>query len=74
MKRITQEPVLTPNDEAFLNDQLSHEVVASPKAFGMVDEKTLLFGVHLYRPVYAAALKKCLPGILVGTAADVWDT
>lgn len=74
MQRITQEPVLTPNDTTFLKESLSHKIVASPEAFEIVDEQTLVFGVHLYRPVYAAALKKCLPGMFVGTAADVWDT
>ncbi|CEJ89590.1 hypothetical protein VHEMI05425 [[Torrubiella] hemipterigena] len=72
--RITQEPVLTPNDETFLKTHLSHTILPSPEAFHAITPNTLLYGIHLYRPIYAAALEKSLPGIFVGTDADVWDT
>lgn len=39
----------------------------------MVDGETLFFGVHLYRPIYAMALKDSLPAVFVGTGWDIWD-
>lgn len=39
----------------------------------MVHDQTLLFGVHLYRPVYASSLEASLPAMFVGTGWDVWD-
>lgn len=39
----------------------------------MVSDNTLLFGVHLYRPLYAQALDSNLPAIFVGTGWDIWD-
>ncbi|CAI4214205.1 unnamed protein product [Parascedosporium putredinis] len=34
---------------------------------------TLLFGVHLYLPVYKRALEGPLPAVFVGTGWDTWD-
>ncbi|KPM34490.1 hypothetical protein AK830_g12085, partial [Neonectria ditissima] len=69
---VFQDPVFTQPDRDFLVG-LGHRVVEDPVACAMVDAETLLFGVHLYRPVYAAALEKSLPAIFVGTGWDVWD-
>ncbi|KAK2733052.1 hypothetical protein CKAH01_08550 [Colletotrichum kahawae] len=66
-----QEPRFTPNDIKFL-ENLGHEVVESPAAFEAVDEDTLVFAIHMYRPIYEATLKT-LPAIFVGTGWDVWD-
>ncbi|KAF6818653.1 hypothetical protein CPLU01_13274 [Colletotrichum plurivorum] len=67
-----QEPRFTPNDAEFLTN-LGHEVVESPRAFEAVDEDTLVFAIHMYRPIYEAALEKALPAMFVGTGWDVWD-
>ena len=67
-----QEPVFTASDAAFITS-LGHHVVDSPAGCERVDGSTLLFGVHLYRPIYALALKNSLPAVFVGTGWDVWD-
>ncbi|OLN86568.1 hypothetical protein CCHL11_08515 [Colletotrichum chlorophyti] len=67
-----QEPRFTPNDTEFLT-KLGHEVVQSPAAFEAVDEDTLVFAVHMYRPIYEATLERALPAMFVGTGWDVWD-
>lgn len=68
-----QEPVFTEPDKAFIAS-LGHAVVESPQGFDMVTRDALLFGVHLYRPIYAEALSRSLPAIFIGTDLDVWDT
>ncbi|ATY67282.1 hypothetical protein A9K55_000021 [Cordyceps militaris] len=70
---IVQEPILTHADEAFLTS-LGHRIVTSPAAYTLIDDTTLLFAVHLYRPVYAAALQSSLPAAFIGTGWDVWET
>ncbi|XWW94546.1 hypothetical protein V2A60_002489 [Cordyceps javanica] len=70
---IFQEPIFTDADKTFLAS-LGHRVVSSPQAYDLVDDTTLLFAIHLYRPIYAAALKSNLPAVFVGTGWDVWDT
>ncbi|KEY65249.1 hypothetical protein S7711_01769 [Stachybotrys chartarum IBT 7711] len=67
-----QEPAFTETDTLFIQS-LDHQVVESPTGFDMVKDHSLLFGVHLYRPIYAAALRRSLPSIFVGTSWDVWD-
>lgn len=68
-----QDPVFGEADKAFIVS-LGHEVVSSPQGFEKVDGNTVLSGVHLYRPIYAKALEKCLPAVFIGTDLDVWDT
>lgn len=68
-----QEPIFTHTDKSFLAS-LGHAVIDSPGGYNLVSPKTLLFGVHLYRPIYAEALKGALPAVFVGTGWDVWDT
>ena len=70
---IFQEPVFTESDKSFITS-LGHRVVDSPEGFDMVSPDTLLFGVHLYRPIYAQALARCLPAVFVGSDLEVWDT
>ncbi|GKT45853.1 uncharacterized protein ColSpa_06034 [Colletotrichum spaethianum] len=67
-----QEPRFTPNDTEFLTN-LGHQVVESPAAFEAVDEDTLVFAVHMYRPIYESTLEKASPAMFVGTGWDVWD-
>ncbi|KYK58822.1 hypothetical protein DCS_05840 [Drechmeria coniospora] len=69
---IFQEPIFTPSDVAFIAS-LGHRVVADPLACELVDPQTLLYGIHLYRPIYARSLRKFMPAIFVGTGWDVWD-
>ncbi|KAH6973177.1 hypothetical protein BKA56DRAFT_593403 [Ilyonectria sp. MPI-CAGE-AT-0026] len=69
---IFQDPVFTQSDKDFLAS-LGHQVVETPAACGMIDANSLLYGIHLYRPIYAMALEKSLPAIFVGTGWDVWD-
>lgn len=70
---IFQEPIFTQSDKTFLHT-LGHTIVDSPAAYSLIDDGTLLFAVHLYRPIYAAALHASLPAIYIGTGWDVWDT
>ena len=72
IKSYFQDPAFVKSDIDFLKS-LSYEVVEDPKGIEMIDEDTFFFGVHLYRPLYGEALKKCLPAIYVGTDWDTWD-
>ncbi|KAH7029570.1 uncharacterized protein B0I36DRAFT_364092 [Microdochium trichocladiopsis] len=67
-----QEPVFSANDADFIS-QLGHHVVESPAGFELVDESTLVYGVHLYREIYSQAIAKAIPAVFVGTGYDVWD-
>ncbi|KAM6535805.1 hypothetical protein FALCPG4_005340 [Fusarium falciforme] len=67
-----QDPVFNTSDKAFLKN-LGHTVVETPAGCEMIDQDTLFFGVHLYKPIYAMALGKHLPAIFVGTGWEVWD-
>lgn len=69
---VFQEPRFSVVDKAFIAS-LGHTVVESPGAFPLVDDRCLLFGVHLYRKVYKAALVRVLPSVFVGTGFEVWD-
>lgn len=69
---IFQEPLFSASDKAFI-ESLGHSVVQSPAAFEAVDEHTLLFAVHMYRPIYEKALEKALPAAFVGTGWNTWD-
>ncbi|ROT41626.1 hypothetical protein SODALDRAFT_271672 [Sodiomyces alkalinus F11] len=69
---IFQEPLFSSTDKDFLLS-LGHEVVDSPAAFDAVDEETLLFAIHMYRPIYEAALERALPVMFVGTGWETWD-
>lgn len=72
MPCLLQEPRFSPGDKAFLHG-LGHEVVETPAAFDAVDDHTLLFAVHMYRPIYERALEGALPAAFVGTGWDTWD-
>ncbi|KAI1658561.1 hypothetical protein F4813DRAFT_388330 [Daldinia decipiens] len=69
---IFQEPVFNTSDKAFIR-ALGHEVVDSPIGFELVSPTTLVFGIHLYRDVYAQILSKCLPAMFIGTPQEVWE-
>lgn len=67
-----QEPLFTPADRDFVGG-LGHEVVESPAGFDMIDQGTLVFGVHLYRDIYNHAISKCMPAVFIGTGLNVWE-
>ncbi|KAL7956393.1 hypothetical protein V8C34DRAFT_288954 [Trichoderma compactum] len=67
-----QEPLFTSSDIAFLT-AMGHEVVESPVASNSVTAGTLFFGPHLYKEVYAMALKGEIPAVWVGTDWVVWE-
>ncbi|KAI1372525.1 hypothetical protein F4677DRAFT_449427 [Hypoxylon crocopeplum] len=67
-----QDPVFNSVDKSFIRN-LGHEVVESPEGFDRVSPSTLVFGVHLYRDVYAQTVAKHLPAVFVGTPLDVWE-
>lgn len=67
-----QEPRFAQPDKDFIAI-LGGSTVESPKSYELVDQSTMVFGVHLYRDIWAAALGKSLPGMFVGTGWDVWE-
>ncbi|KAM0808404.1 putative SRR1-like domain-containing protein [Seiridium cardinale] len=72
VRRIFQEPCFTVGDKEFLTS-LGHEIVDSPKGFEEISEDSIVFGIHLYRNIYSAAIEKALPAIFIGTGYDVWE-
>lgn len=64
--------MFTSSDRAFV-ESLGFDFVQTPAAFESVDEDSLLFAVHMYRPIYEAALGSRLPAMFVGTGWDTWD-
>ncbi|KAJ4420416.1 hypothetical protein N0V82_004405 [Gnomoniopsis sp. IMI 355080] len=67
-----QEPRFAQPDKEFIQ-ALGGKVVESPASYALIDESTLVFGVHLYRDIWAAALERSLPAMFVGTGWDVWE-
>lgn len=69
---IYQEPTFTQPEKDFIVS-LGGTVVESPDGYKFIDGSTLVFGVHLYQPVWEAALEKSLPGLFVGTSLATWE-
>ncbi|KAG6029484.1 hypothetical protein E4U40_000499 [Claviceps sp. LM458 group G5] len=69
---IFQEPLFTDADTAFLTAR-GHAVVPAPLASTAVTPHTLLYGIHLYRPLYEEALQHHLPSAYVGTDWETWE-
>lgn len=67
-----QEPRFAQPDKDFLQS-LGGEVIDHPRAYDLIDETTLVFGIHLYRDLWKDCLRKSLPGMFVGTGAEVWE-
>ncbi|KAG5978341.1 hypothetical protein E4U55_006228 [Claviceps digitariae] len=67
-----QEPLLTAADTAFLTTR-GHAVVPAPLASTAITQHTLLYGIHLYRPLYEEALRDELPCVFVGTGWETWE-
>ncbi|KAL2024268.1 hypothetical protein VTK56DRAFT_9424 [Thermocarpiscus australiensis] len=71
IKCVIQEPMFTHIDREFCA-KLGLEAVESPEAFAMVDDSTLLFGIHLELPIYSRALAN-LPAIYIGASLKQWE-
>lgn len=69
---IFQEPLFTDADAEFLTSR-GYSVVDAPLGSQTVTRDALLYGIHLYRPLYAEALKDGSPAMFVGTGWDTWD-
>lgn len=72
MRCIFQEPCFTTSDIDFL-ESLGYEVLDSPGGFEAVSEDSIVFGIHLYRDIYTAAIGKAIPTMFIGTGYDVWE-
>lgn len=48
-------------------------MVKSPEGFEMVDQQCLVYGIHLYRDVYAKVIEHNFPAMYVGTDWESWD-
>ncbi|PFH62868.1 hypothetical protein XA68_11424 [Ophiocordyceps unilateralis] len=70
---IFQEPLFTPADRHFLSS-LGYQVVETPDACAHISRHSFIFGIHLYRPVYAMVLGQYLPALFVGTGWSVWES
>lgn len=68
---VAQEPRFTQIDKDFCAT-LGLEAVESPDAFAIVDENTLLFGIHMELQIYNQAMTN-LPGIYVGASLKEWE-
>ncbi|KZZ88794.1 hypothetical protein AAL_07995 [Moelleriella libera RCEF 2490] len=68
---IFQEPLFTDADVSFLQGR--GYAVLKDGACEQVDRDTLLFGIHLYKPLYAQAIANELPAVFVGTDWNTWD-
>ncbi|SPQ19190.1 4b58bd9d-08b4-4186-b050-c129f4a80113 [Thermothielavioides terrestris] len=71
IKCVVQEPRFTQTDKEFCA-RLGLQVVENPDAFALVDENTLLFGIHMELDIYNQALAS-LPGIYVGAGLEEWE-
>ncbi|KAM7219345.1 hypothetical protein V8F06_005244 [Rhypophila decipiens] len=72
IKSIIQEPAFTSVDNEFCSE-MGLEVVETPAAFSMIDENTLLYGIHIELPTYHEALCK-LPGVFMGVGLSDWES
>jgi hypothetical protein len=72
---IIQEPGFTEVDKQFCQDDFGFLVVETPEAFSMVDESTLVFGIHMELQTYSQALctTSSLPTVFIGAGLDEWD-
>ncbi|KAK4247716.1 hypothetical protein C7999DRAFT_14306 [Corynascus novoguineensis] len=71
IKCVVQEPRFTSIDKEFCA-RLGLEVAESPDGFSLVDENTLLFGIHMELDIYNQALAT-LPAIYVGASLEEWE-
>lgn len=68
---MVQEPRFTQTDKDFCA-KLCLDAVESPAGFSLVDESTLLFGIHMELEIYNQAMV-ILPAIYVGASLQEWE-
>ncbi|EGO52112.1 hypothetical protein NEUTE1DRAFT_90058 [Neurospora tetrasperma FGSC 2508] len=71
IKRVIQEPMFTQIDKDFCVE-LGFEVADTPDAFSMVDEHTLVYGIHMELRTYYLALAT-LPATFIGGGLEEWE-
>ncbi|KAK0628314.1 hypothetical protein B0T17DRAFT_614249 [Bombardia bombarda] len=72
IKRVIQEPAFTQVDKDFCI-KLGFDVAETPAAFSMVDESTILFGIHMELRTYHQALST-LPCLFIGGGVEEWES
>ncbi|KAK3298718.1 uncharacterized protein B0H64DRAFT_385911 [Chaetomium fimeti] len=68
---VVQEPRFTQTDKEFCA-KLGLEAVESPNGFSLVNESTLLFGIHMELEIYNRAMA-IPPAIYVGASLEEWE-
>ncbi|KAH6854754.1 hypothetical protein B0I37DRAFT_39058 [Chaetomium sp. MPI-CAGE-AT-0009] len=71
IKCVVQEPRFTQTDKEFCA-KLGLEAVESPDGFSLVNESTLLFGIHMELDIYNQALV-IPPAVYVGAGLEEWE-
>lgn len=69
--KIAQEPNATELDVQFMN-AMGFKSVGDPEGYKEIDEKTLVFGVHLYPAQYRDVGRAGKPALLVGNDVKAW--
>ncbi|KAK0730113.1 hypothetical protein B0H67DRAFT_638651 [Lasiosphaeris hirsuta] len=69
--RVVQEPGFTQADKDFCS-HIRLEAVETPCAFSLVDESTMVFGIHMELGTYHRALL-APPGIFIGADLSEWE-
>ena len=68
---MVQEPRFTQTDKEFCA-KLGLKAVENPDAFSLVNENTLVFGIHMELDIYNRALAN-RPAIYVGASLQEWE-
>ncbi|KAK3363231.1 hypothetical protein B0T25DRAFT_33098 [Lasiosphaeria hispida] len=71
ISRVVQEPGFTQADKDFCT-HLGLEPVETPSAFSLVDESTMVFGIHMELVTYYRALSTP-PAIFIGADLSEWE-
>ncbi|TVY19587.1 hypothetical protein LARI1_G000756 [Lachnellula arida] len=66
---VFQEPQFTDTDKQLLRE-LGYEAVEDPKAFGDIDENSLVYAIHCYADVYKKVSEQKRPAIFIGTDVE----
>ncbi|TVY88647.1 hypothetical protein LAWI1_G006343 [Lachnellula willkommii] len=66
---VFQEPQFTDTDKQLLRE-LGYEVVEDPKAFGDIEENSLVYAIHCYADVYKKVSEQKRPAIFIGTDVE----
>ncbi|TVY43639.1 hypothetical protein LSUB1_G000997 [Lachnellula subtilissima] len=66
---VFQEPHFTDTDKQLLRE-LGYEVVEDPKAFGEIEENSLVYAIHCYADVYKKVSEQKRPAVFIGTDVE----